>query len=114
VCDKSGYWVPELLYDTDPTNTVTIAPATPLPPAFMNIYWRNEYSNPASDTTFPEDLSMIAGNAATTAPQNIWIVNWQCVAPGSPAKWQSPGRYSSTIPSLSTFSETPCLVGITE
>lgn len=49
VCDKSGYWVPELLFDLDPTNT-----ASTLVPAYMNIYWLNEYTNPTLDSPFPD------------------------------------------------------------
>ena len=38
ICDKSGYWVPELLYDLDPTNTaITASPESTLVPAYMNI-----------------------------------------------------------------------------
>ena len=100
ICDKSGYWVPELLYDLDPTNTaITASPASTLVPAYMNIYWRNEYTNPSLDTTFPEALAMVAGNQNATTPQNIWTVNWQCVSPLSANRYQTPGRYSATIPS---------------
>jgi hypothetical protein len=74
------------------------APTSALRPAYMNIYWRNEYANPAMDTTFPEDLSMVAGNADAATPQSIWIVNFQCVAPDVLDKPQGPGRYQSVIP----------------
>lgn len=100
VCDKSAYWVPALLYDLDPTNTANTAiPARTLSPGFMNIYWRNEYTDPLLDSSFPENLAIVAGNANATSPQNIWVVNWQCVSPQSRDKWQTPGRYQSTIPS---------------
>lgn len=112
ICDKSAYWVPELIYDTNPFNTVVTAGVTPLAPAFMNIYWRNEYSDPDSISAFPEDLSMIAGNAMATTPQNFWIVNWQCVAPTSIGKWQSPGRYSPTIPPYCDLPETAVCTGM--
>lgn len=97
VCDKSAYWVPELVWDTAPRKTA-VQPS-PLAPDFMNIYWRNEYTDPQLDSPFPEDFAIVAGNAMATTPQNYWVINWECVAPGSAEKVQTPGRYSPVIPS---------------
>ena len=101
VCDRSAYWVPELVWDPSPLN-MTVSPSV-LVPDHTNIYWRNEYTDPQLDTYFPQDLAMVAGNGMATTPQNPWIVNWQCVVPQEAQKTQTPGRYSPVIPSTCRF-----------
>lgn len=105
VCDKSAYWVPELAYDTAPTN-VQILPH-PLEPHHMNVYWRNEYTYPSSVSTFPADLAVVGGNAGAGQPQDKWIVNWQCADDAAPnGKIEIPGPDSPTIPETCDFART--------
>lgn len=98
VCDKSAYWVPALYSDADPTNSM-VTP-TLLTLDHMNIYWRNEYTHPQSDSPFPEDFSEVGGDAMAMTPQSFWIVNWQCVDDVAQAypKTETPGPTSNVIP----------------
>lgn len=63
----------------------------------MNIYWRNEYTDPQSVTPYPEDFAAVAGDAMASELQDKWIVNWQCVDDVLP-KYETPGPDQNYIP----------------
>lgn len=87
VCDKSAYWVPELVDNSDPQNLKRIVPAYAL------TYFRNEYLDPAAIQGFDKELSMVAGDQAATTPQPSYVVKWACVA-GDTQYYRDDGKLS--------------------
>jgi Domain of unknown function (DUF1996) len=63
--DTAAYWVP-MLYQG----------ATAIPPVAATIYYRR--GTLAEVSTFPNDLRVIAGDAAATSPQGMRITFWSC------------------------------------
>lgn len=63
--DTAAYWVPALYQG-----------ATPILPQGATIYYRRGTLSEVS--TFPNDLRMIAGDAAATSPQGKRITFWSC------------------------------------
>jgi hypothetical protein len=70
--DTAAYWVPTLYQGT-----------TPVFPQGATIYYRRGTLAPVS--TFPNNLRVIAGDAAATNPQGMRVTFWSCgVASGVP------------------------------
>jgi hypothetical protein len=65
--DTAAYWVPTLYHGS-----------TPVLPQGATIYYRRGTLAPV--TTFPNNLRMIAGDAAATAPQGMRVTFWSCGA----------------------------------
>jgi len=63
--DTAAYWVPTLYRGTTPTF-----------PQGATIYYRRGTLAPVS--TFPNNLRVIAGNAAATSPQGMRVTFWSC------------------------------------
>jgi hypothetical protein len=63
--DTAAYWVPMLYQGT-----------TPVPPQGATIYYRR--GTLAEVRPFPNDLRVIAGDAAATSPQGMRITFWSC------------------------------------
>lgn len=76
--DTAAYWVPTLYQGT-----------TAVMPVGATIYYRR--GTLAEVRPFPDNLRMIAGNAASTTPQDLRVTFWNCgIAGGLPP--------SSTVP----------------
>lgn len=68
VADKTAYWAPALLAD-----------GQPLVPEEMQAYYRVPIGADATQVEAPPNgLEMIAGDAASTAPQDPAVVAWSC------------------------------------
>jgi hypothetical protein len=65
--DTAAYWVPTLYQGT-----------TPVFPQGATIYYRR--GTVAEVSPFPNNLRMIAGNAAATSPQGVRVTFWSCGA----------------------------------
>lgn len=76
--DTAAYWVPTLYQGT-----------TAVLPMAATIYYRR--STLAEVSTFPNNLRMIAGDAASTTPQHLRVTFWSCGANTAAAP-------SSTVP----------------
>jgi len=63
--DTAGYWVPTLLRN-----------GTPVFPLGATVYYRRNTLAPV--TAFPNNLRVIAGDAAATAPQGMRVTFWSC------------------------------------
>jgi Domain of unknown function (DUF1996) len=63
--DKAAYWVPALYQGT-----------TPVLPQGATIYYRR--GTTAEVSPFPNNLRMIAGDAAATSPQGMRVTFWSC------------------------------------
>jgi hypothetical protein len=63
--DTAAYWVPTLYEGT-----------TPIFPEAATIYYRR--GTVAEVSTFPNNLRMIAGDAAATSPQSMRVTFWSC------------------------------------
>lgn len=69
--DNSSYWFPALY--TTPAKTTAVRPY------YVLSYYRNAAIDPQTIQAFPQDLSMIAGNARAVVPQ-LSHVSFDCVA----------------------------------
>lgn len=75
-CDRSGddaaYWFPTLYNRGEPVD-----------PGITLVYYRvGALRDREQIQPIPADLKVIAGNAGSTGPQDMRIVNWACAGPG--------------------------------
>lgn len=85
--DTAGYWIPAI-YKWDGTRIV---------PDQVSTYYRSQVPNYVV-SYYPEGLKMVAGDPASTTPQPLSVIKWDCKKPdgrvvgGYDAPWNCPGN----------------------
>src|SRR5215471_4379060 len=93
--DRSAYWIPSL-YKKNADGSLTLVKNSDQQ---MFIYYRRPGGTGGPKVQpFPPGLRMLAGSAAATSPQPLWVVQWDCSGgPEYPSMPQCPGGPSQSL-----------------